>query len=101
MKAYASPGGELHLNNPGQMGLLRGMMERGVPLRTTMRGFSMTPFIRDQDVLTIAPMNGRAPYLGEIIAFVQPNSGRLAVHRVIAPAGSGWLVRGDNCPETQ
>ena len=99
MKPFASLGGELHLNNPGQMELLRGMMERGVPLRTTVRGFSMTPFIRDQDVLTIAPMNGRAPCVGEVVAFVQPNSGRLAVHRVIEARDGAWLIRGDNSPE--
>jgi hypothetical protein len=97
--AFARSGGELHLSNLGQAELLRAAAERGVPLRTRAYGFSMSPFIRDKDVLTIAPMNGRAPRVGEVIAFVQPDTGRLAIHRVIGRVGAGWLVRGDNCPE--
>jgi hypothetical protein len=93
------PGGELHLSNLGQAELLRAATERGVPLRTRARGFSMSPFIRDEDVLTIAPMNGRAPRVGEVVAFVHPDSGRLAIHRVIARVAAGWLARGDNCPK--
>ncbi len=95
--SFVLPGGELHLSNPGQLELLRGMVERGVPLRTTVRGSSMSPFIRDEDVLTIAPMHARALRVGEVVAFVQPDTGRLAIHRIIARMGADWLVRGDNC----
>jgi signal peptidase I len=97
---FTHPGGELHLSNLGQLELLRGMVEHGRTLRTTVRGFSMSPFIRDNDVLTIVPMNTRAPRVGEVVAFTLPNSGQLAIHRIVARAGTGWLVRGDNCPET-
>jgi hypothetical protein len=97
--SYVSPGGELHLSNLGQLALLRGMAERGVTLRTTVRGFSMFPFIRDQDVLTIAPLNGRIPAVGQVVAFIRPNTGRLAIHRVIARRGAAWFIRGDNSPE--
>lgn len=94
-----SQGGELHLSNLGQRELLRGMMERGVPLRTTVRGFSMHPFIRDQDVLTIAPLKNHRLCIGDIVAFIQPDTGRMAVHRVIAKKSDRWVMRGDNCPE--
>lgn len=57
----------------------------------------MAPFIRDEDVLTIAPLNGRAPRIGEVVAFVVPRCERLAIHRVIARVGKGWLIHGDNC----
>ena len=76
------------------------MIERGVPLRTSVRGFSMKPFIRDADVLTIAPLAGRLPEVGEVVAFVQPATGRLAIHRVVARTPEGWMLRGDNCPES-
>jgi hypothetical protein len=97
--SFIQLGGELHLSNLGQLELLRATVERGIPLRTRVRGFSMAPFIRDDDVLTIVPMNGRAPRLGEVVAFVHPETGRLAIHRVIARVATGWLVRGDNCPK--
>ena len=96
---FITQGGTLCLSNRGQLELLRAALDRGVPLRTTVRGFSMHPFIRDQDVLTIVPMNGRSPSVGDVVAFIHPETGRLVIHRLIARKGSSWLVRGDNCPE--
>ena len=95
---YVSAGGELRLGNPGQLELLRGMAERGVPLRTGVRGFSMTPFIRDGDVVTIEPLRAD-PAVGDVVALAFPDNGRMALHRVVERRGDLWLVRGDNCPQ--
>jgi ribosomal protein S18 acetylase RimI-like enzyme len=95
---FVSHGGELHLSNSAQLELLRGMAERGAPLRMTARGFSMAPFMRDRDVLTVAPLNGSEPCMGEVVAFALPNSGRLAIHRVVGRTSGGWIARGDNAP---
>jgi signal peptidase I len=96
---YITSLSELCLSNPGQLALLKSMAERGVPLRTTVRGFSMHPFIMDQDVLTISPLNKQQPRLGEVVAFRHPVNGKLVIHRIIKRTGSGWVVRGDNRPE--
>ena len=96
---FVAPGGELPLSNLGQLELLRGMMERGSPLRTRVRGSSMYPLIRDGDLVTIAPVGEHAPRTGDVVAFVVPGSGRLAVHRVTASTDRGWVVRGDGCSE--
>ncbi len=96
---YVSPGGKLSLSNPGQMELLLAMAERGAALRTTVRGFSMQPFIRDKDVLTISPLEKGQPSLGDVVAVTLPVTGRLAIHRIIGRTGTGWLIKGDNCPE--
>ena len=96
--AYVVQGGELSLSNAGQLELLLAMRERGAPLRTMVRGFSMTPFLRDGDVLTIAPLKG-SPRVGDIVAFRHPENGRLAIHRLVRWTKKGWLAWGDNCPE--
>ena len=44
------------------------MRERGASLRTPVHGWSMTPFIRDGDVVTIAPLGPTGPRLGEVLA---------------------------------
>ncbi len=93
---HVSHGGELNLSNRGQMELLRALGERGVPLRTMVCGFSMHPFIRNRDVLTIAPLINRPPRTGEVVAFTHPVTGRLVIHRVTAKKGGRWLLRGDN-----
>ncbi len=97
---YVSHGGKLNLSNLGQLELLRAMNDRGVPLRTTVCGFSMHPFIRDQDVLTIAPIPPRLPRVGEVVAFTHPASGRLVIHRITAKKDARWLLKGDNIPKT-
>jgi hypothetical protein len=79
----------------------------------------MSPFIRDGDVITIAPvqpsnsyphastsssvtMGGgpgvRACGIGQIVAFVKPVNQRLVVHRVIGRHESCFLIQGDNMP---
>ncbi len=93
---YVLHGGELQLSNIGQMELLRAMNERGVLLRTMVCGFSMYPFIKDQDVLTIAPVTTRQPQVGEVVACTHPAGGRLVIHRIIADKETQWLLKGDN-----
>ena len=93
------PDGELGLSNADQLAWLRGTMARDSPLRMVARGASMAPFIRDGDTLTIAPVHGRRPGVGEVVAVSLPGTGQLVVHRLVARVGSRWLVRGDNAPE--
>jgi len=96
---YVFQGGELSLSNLGQLELVLAMVESGVAFRTTARGFSMQPFIRDKDVLTISPIKDMQPSLGDVVAFIQSGTGRLAIHRIIGRTDDGWLIRGDNCPD--
>lgn len=58
----------------------------------------MAPLIRDGDVLTVAPLDQREPRAGDVVAFVTPREGRLAIHRVVARVEAGWVLRGDNAP---
>lgn len=97
---FVSHGDELHLSNRGQLELLRGMVARGAPLRMVARGHSMAPFVRDGDVLTIAPLHGQDPEVGEVVAFTVSGTDRLAIHRVLDRTNTGWLMRGDNSGQT-
>lgn len=77
----------------------------------------MSPFIRDGDVITLAPtqLSGRNPRvptfsaalpdvepvvracgIGQVVAFVSPVSQRLVVHRIIGRHKSRFLIQGDN-----
>lgn len=99
-ESYTINDSELSLSNPGQLALLKSIAELGVPLRTAVRGLSMHPFICDRDVLTIAPLKGHHLALGDVVAFACSVSNRLVIHRIIAKSASGWLIKGDNCSET-
>jgi phage repressor protein C with HTH and peptisase S24 domain len=79
--------------------LLTAVLNRGAPFRFQANGFSMFPFIRDGDVLTIMPKANRLR-LGDVVVFVNPYNDRLTVHRVVGIDQNNYLIRGDNCPES-
>ena len=56
----------------------------------------MHPFIRNDDLVTIAPMHGISPRPGDVVAFVSPESGKLTIHRIVKRIGENYLTKGDN-----
>ena len=56
----------------------------------------MSPFIQDGDVVTLVPFEAISCAPGDVVAFIQPHSGRLVVHRVLSVAGNRCRIRGDN-----
>jgi hypothetical protein len=92
--APVAQGGEYALSGAGLLELMSAALARGACFRFTARGFSMDPFVRDGDVLTVARLR-RRPGLGQVVAVRGPATGRLVVHRVVAHASGGVLVRGD------
>ncbi len=61
----------------------------------------MAPFIRDGDVITITPLAGRVPAVGEVVAFRRSGiqgaeNERLIVHRLVRNTGNGCILLGDN-----
>lgn len=78
--------------------LMAAVLEKNVPFRFTAPGFSMTPFIRDGDIITIAPGSARLR-AGDVVAFMNPCCGKLTVHRILHVSPAGYLIKGDNAPE--
>jgi hypothetical protein len=91
--------GELSLPSQQLEKLMRGVLSKGVCFRFRSKGFSMSPFIKDGDVLTIAPMKGSAPGFGDVVVFTHPNTGKLIIHRIIGKSVGSYLSKGDNSPE--
>lgn len=76
-------------------GLMEAVLDKGARFRFAAAGCSMSPFIRDGDVVTVAPLRVRT---GDVVAFMSPENGKLTVHRVVHAAADGYLVKGDNAP---
>lgn len=73
--------------------LVAELLARGASARFVARGGSMSPWIRDGDVVTVEPLLAR---LGDVAAFRLPGpGGRLRVHRLVRRVAGGWLARGD------
>ena len=75
---------------------MREVLEKGAAFQFRARGASMSPFIKDGDVITVTPLIKEKPDVGKVVAFLQPVSGCLLVHRVVRRQGPVFLIQGDN-----
>ena len=91
-------GEDLSLSGPALVELLRAVLGKGAPFRFRVRGFSMSPFIKDGDVVTLSPLSVRSQRVGNVVAFLYPGSGKLAIHRVVEKKGDSSLIMGDSNP---
>jgi signal peptidase I len=76
--------------------ILQAVLDRGAPFRFRATGFSMTPFVRDGDIVTLAPLSGAPVRRGEVVAFMRPETNKLVIHRVVGQQGDALLIQGDN-----
>jgi hypothetical protein len=78
---------------------MRGVLGKGASFRFRGKGFSMSPFIKDGDILTIVSLQGSRPRFGDVVVFTHPQTGKLIIHRVIGKKAVFHLTKGDNAPE--
>ena len=74
------------------------VLSRGASLRFLATGASMHPFIRDGDFVTLGPLLDHRPGIGDIVAFMDPRTERLTVHRVVGRKGGLLITKGDAAP---
>jgi hypothetical protein len=86
---------ELFLSNESLLELLHAALAKGCSLRVRVRGYSMFPFIMDNDVVTVSPVNARASCLGLAVAFIHPRTSKLFIHRVISQHEGTCDIKGD------
>lgn len=76
--------------------LIRAVLDKGKAFRFRARGVSMSPFIRGGDVVTVAPLIASSPKAGQIAAFIDAETGKVRVHRIVGVKAGKYLFRGDN-----
>ena len=89
---------ELSLSARALAELMRTVLTRGVALRFYVRGGSMSPFVRNGDVITVSPLQRVRPGVGEVVAFTRPGDENVVVHRVVAKRGPNAFIQGDAMP---
>ncbi len=67
------------------------ILRSGASLRCQVRGSSMRPFVRDGDILTVAPA-GCSPSVGDIVLY-RAAGGNALLHRVIARREQDGTIR--------
>lgn len=79
--------------------LIEAILSKGAVFRFRAKGASMSPFLKDGDVLSIAPCEPSSLRCGNIVAYCQKDENgneRLVVHRIIQQKESGFILKGDN-----
>jgi len=97
---FSKKEGELSLSGPVLSDLLREVLEKRVPIRFRVKGFSMSPFIKDGDMVTVSPFLNGQPHMGDVVTFTNPKTKRLIMHRVVGKRGDSYLIRADSAIET-
>jgi signal peptidase I len=87
---------QLRLSEPEFIELARSTLKAGTSFQFRTSGSSMYPFIKDGDVITVAPLPPKAPSLGDVLVFIHEQARRLFVHRVTKRDGGFYVTRGDS-----
>ncbi|HEX2695364.1 MAG TPA: hypothetical protein VHP61_06395, partial [Acidobacteriota bacterium] len=94
----ARSGRELPLSGESLLGFMAEVLAKGVPFRFRAVGYSMSPFIRDGDVITVRPCKRTDLRKGAVAAYIRPLDGHLAVHRIVGGTEAGFALKGDHEP---
>ena len=98
-KSYVVITEDKPLPNGAVRELMIPLLAAGQEFRFRARGASMSPFIRDGDVLTVSPLAIGEPRVADVVAVFDAEKAELIIHRVIDRRRSSWLIRGDNTDE--
>lgn len=72
------------------------VLSKKLSLRFQIKGFSMSPFIKDKDIITISPVSDYIDSLGKTVVFIHPQTNNLFMHRIICRGRDYYLIKGDN-----
>ena len=86
----------MQLPNEIIVDLMKAVFLQGSKFKFQAKGASMEPFIRDGDILTVVSINEVAPKIGKVVAYIDPQSRKMILHRIVAEDGSSFLIKGDN-----
>jgi len=76
--------------------LIRKAVGKGASISFRALGSSMSPFIKNGDLVTLSPPDNPPPRSGDIMAFLHPHTGGLIVHRLVKTRGGHFIMKGDN-----
>lgn len=80
--------------------IIKDTITKDASFRFMAKGFSMFPFIKDGDILTISKFNPVNCGIGTVLAFVHPISKKLLIHRLIIKKKFFYFIKGDAVPTT-
>ncbi len=89
---------EYLISSSGLIEIIEAVTSRQNSVRLRVKGFSMFPFIRDNDVVTISPLTNNSIGFGLPEVYINPWNNNIAIHRAVGKCrcGSHYIIKGDN-----
>jgi len=87
---------ELVLSGSDLHDLICDVLSKEMPFRFKARGSSMSPFIKDGDVLTICPKRRKFFIKGTVVAYNHRKQNKIVIHRIIGKINDTTELKGDN-----
>ncbi|MCP3898718.1 MAG: hypothetical protein GY707_03175 [Desulfobacteraceae bacterium] len=87
---------DLKLSGKNLNNLMSAVLEKKAGFRFKATGHSMSPFIKNHDIVTISPLPINRPVAGDIVAASFGEKKPIMVHRVIAKKQEKFIIKGDN-----
>lgn len=78
------------------MYLTKELLKSGLTLRIKAKGFSMLPFIRTGNYLTVKPVPWRELRTGDIIAYSRQGQEAITCHRLVRIEDAQLMAKGDS-----
>lgn len=84
------------INSEELANLIRAAIAEGSMMSFNAPGRSMSPFIQSGDKIFVAPVTKERIRIGDVLAFVHPEDGRVLAHRVVQLSEGRFFCKGDN-----
>jgi hypothetical protein len=88
---------EIFISGELTVELMQAVFNKGACFRFQAKGFSMLPFILDNDILTLCALNVSPVSLGKVVACAGYPANKLVIHRIVAMKKEQYLIKGDSC----
>lgn len=88
--------GEMLLSRDTLRELAGAVLGKNLPFRIQAKGHSMSPIIKQGDIIVISPLYDNKPGCGDVLAFLDSTTNSLTVHRMVKKKGDQYFFRGDN-----
>ena len=86
---------EISLSNESLIEVIKSIFNKNSFFRFKVAGFSMSPFIKDSDTVTISPLSTGRLFFGKSTVFIHPNTKNLVIHRIVGRNNGCFIIKGD------
>lgn len=88
---------EVSFSSDSLIELIKGTLAKNSSFRFRVSGYSMSPFIKNNDIVTLSPLSGGR--LGRVAAFIHPCHKKLVIHRIVGLKNGRFILKGDRIAE--